>query len=102
MFCGAHPCTTRNFEETTLKKANHAQLLYFQKSRILVGRYAISSVPLNTSWLIYQSVLEKHGCNCHRLPTITSYLALPLICQHSQSHHKYTHIGYLKSEVSSI
>jgi len=96
MFYGVHSCTTRNFEET--KKSNHKQLLYFQKTCILLCRYAISSVLLNMSWLQYQSALEKHRYNCCRLPIIISSSSPTLICQHS---HRYTHIGYLKSAVSS-
>lgn len=63
---------------------------------ILVHGYVISSALLNVSWLKYHLVLEKHGYNCHRVSTMISYLSLALTRQHSQSHHPYTHIGYLK------
>lgn len=80
------------------KKSYRATLLLCN----LMHRYAISSALLNVSWLKHLLALGKHGYNCHRVSIMISYLGLTLTCQQSQSHHSYTHVGYLKSEVSSI
>lgn len=71
MFYGVHPYTTRNFEETTLKKTPTYD--YFTSKK-----YASSCVyvPFLPYCLTCQSVLEKHRYNCHRRPTIISYLSI--------------------------
>lgn len=92
--------TTRNFEETMLKKKKSDRVTLLLC--ILVHKYAISSALLNVSWLKYHLVLGKHRYNCHSLLIRISCLGLALTGQQSQFHHSYTHVGYLKSEVPSI